>query len=78
MNSGFTCFPPRGTLTVNASSSTAPWGKRKKRHLGALKAWFTEEEQVVLTLTINVIGNRNRPTVGSRLWGDLIIAEAVA
>jgi hypothetical protein len=53
-------------------------GKRKKQHSRALKAWFAEVEQAMLTLAIDVVRGRNRPAVGSRLWGDLIIAEAVA
>jgi len=36
----------------------------------ALKAQFTEEEQVKLTLMINVINGWNRLSVGFSLWAD--------
>lgn len=36
----------------------------------ALKAHFTEEEQVKLTLTINIINAYNRIAVGFGLWAD--------
>jgi alkylhydroperoxidase family enzyme len=36
----------------------------------ALKAQFTEEEQVKLTLTINIINGWNRIAVGFGLWAD--------
>lgn len=36
----------------------------------ALKAYFTEEEQVKLTLLINVINGWNRVAVGFGVWAD--------
>ena len=36
----------------------------------ALRALFTEEEQVKLTLTINIINGWNRIAVGFGLWAD--------
>ncbi|MGC4049413.1 MAG: carboxymuconolactone decarboxylase family protein [Paludibaculum sp.] len=36
----------------------------------ALKAHFTEEEQVKLTLTINIINSWNRIVVGFGLWAE--------
>jgi alkylhydroperoxidase family enzyme len=36
----------------------------------ALKAHFTEEEQIKLTLTINIINGWNRIAVGFGLWAD--------
>ena len=43
-----------------------------------LKAEFTEEEQVKLTLMINVINGWNRLAVGFGLWADPAVAKAVA
>ena len=42
----------------------------------ALKAQFTEEEQVKLTLMINVINGWNRLAVGFGLWADPAAAKA--
>ncbi|OAP36499.1 alkylhydroperoxidase [Sinorhizobium glycinis] len=44
----------------------------------ALKAQFTEEEQVKLTLMINVINGWNRMAVGFGLWVDPAAAAAAA
>lgn len=44
----------------------------------ALKAQFTEEEQVKLTLMINVINGWNRIAVGFGLWIDPAAAKAAA
>jgi AhpD family alkylhydroperoxidase len=44
----------------------------------ALKAQFTEEEQVKLTLMINVINGWNRIVLGFGLWSDAVPAEAAA
>ncbi|MEY9166141.1 AhpD family alkylhydroperoxidase [Sinorhizobium fredii] len=44
----------------------------------ALKAHFTEEEQVKLTLMINVINGWNRIAVGFGLWVDPAAAAAAA
>ncbi|MCA1404196.1 carboxymuconolactone decarboxylase family protein [Ensifer sp. IC3342] len=44
----------------------------------ALKAQFTEEEQVKLTLMINVINGWNRLAVGFGLWVDPAAAKAAA
>ncbi|WFU50426.1 carboxymuconolactone decarboxylase family protein [Sinorhizobium terangae] len=44
----------------------------------ALKAQFTEEEQVKLTLMINVINGWNRLAVGFSLWADPAAARAAA
>lgn len=43
-----------------------------------LNAQFTEEEQVKLTLMINVINGWNRIAVGFGLWVDPAVAKAVA
>lgn len=44
----------------------------------ALKAHFTEEEQVKLTLMINAINGWNRLAVGFGLWVDPAVAKAAA
>lgn len=44
----------------------------------ALKAHFTEEEQVKLTLLINVINGWNRLAVGFGLWADPAQVQAAA
>jgi AhpD family alkylhydroperoxidase len=44
----------------------------------ALKAQFTEEEQVKLTLTINNINGWNRIAVGFGLWVDPVAIKAAA
>jgi AhpD family alkylhydroperoxidase len=44
----------------------------------ALKAQFTEEEQVKLTLMINIINGWNRLAVGFGLWTDPAVAKAAA
>jgi len=44
----------------------------------ALKAHFTEEEQVKLTLMINVINGWNRIAVGFRGWADPAVVKASA
>lgn len=43
----------------------------------ALKAHFTEEEQVKLTLMINVINGWNRLAVGFGLWADPATVKAI-
>jgi alkylhydroperoxidase family enzyme len=44
----------------------------------ALKAQFTEEEQVKLTLMINIINGWNRLAVGFGLWADPADVKAAA
>ena len=43
----------------------------------ALKAHFTEEEQIKLTITINVITGWNRLAVGLELWVEPAAAKAM-
>jgi AhpD family alkylhydroperoxidase len=45
-------------------------GHAHKEALEALKAQFTEEDQIKLTLMINVINGWNRLSVGFGLWAD--------
>jgi len=42
----------------------------------ALKAHFTEDEQVKLTLMINIINGWNRLSVGFNVWLDPAVARA--
>lgn len=44
----------------------------------ALKAHFTEEEQVKLTLMINVINGWNRLAVGFGMWAEPAVAKEAA
>src|SRR5262249_5702579 len=45
---------------------------------GALKAQFSDDEQVKLTLMINVINGWNRLSVGFGTWLELAAAKAAA
>jgi len=53
-------------------------GHSRKEAYEALKAHFTEEEQVKITLMINVINGWNRIAVGFGLFADPAQAKAVA
>ena len=53
-------------------------GHRLAAAFEALAVEFTKEEQVVLTLMINVINGWNRLAVGFGLWADRAAAKAVA
>lgn len=53
-------------------------GHELDRAREALKAHFSEEEQVKLTLMINVINGWNRLAVGFGLWADPAAAKAAA
>ena len=53
-------------------------GHRLAAAFEALAVEFTKEEQVVLTLVINVINGWNRLAVGFGLWADRAAAKAVA
>ena len=53
-------------------------GHALDRVSATLKEHFTEEEQVKLTLMINVINGWNRLAVGFGLWVDPAAAKAVA
>ncbi|MCA1367160.1 carboxymuconolactone decarboxylase family protein [Bradyrhizobium sp. BRP14] len=53
-------------------------GHARERAYQAVKAEFTEEEQVNLTLMINVINGWNRLAVGFGLWVDPAAAKAAA
>ena len=44
----------------------------------ALKAQFSEEEQVKLTLMINIINGWNRLAVGFKAWADPAAVKAAA
>src|SRR5262245_44774203 len=51
-------------------------GHVRERAYEALKAHFTEEEQVKLTLVINIINGWNRLAVGFGVWLDPVAAKA--
>ncbi len=53
-------------------------GHARESAYEALKAHFTEEDQVKLTLMINVINGWNRLAVGFGLWVDQPTAQAAA
>ncbi|WP_331376673.1 carboxymuconolactone decarboxylase family protein [Sinorhizobium chiapasense] len=53
-------------------------GHAHERAFEALRAHFSEEEQVKLTLMINVINGWNRLAVGFGLWVDPAAARAAA
>ena len=52
-------------------------GHEHKAAYAALRAHFTEEEQVKLTLMINVINGWNRLAVGLELWVEPAAAKAM-
>ena len=51
-------------------------GHTHEAALGPLQAQFTKEEQVILTLAINVICGWNHLAVGFGLWADHVAAKA--
>lgn len=51
-------------------------GHTQKEAKGALEAHFTPEEQVKLTLMINIINGWNRIAVGFDLWYEMPAAKA--
>jgi AhpD family alkylhydroperoxidase len=53
-------------------------GHKHESAYEALKAHFTEEEQVKLTLMINAINGWNRLAVGFGLWVEQAVATATA
>lgn len=53
-------------------------GHHQKSAYEALKAQFTEEERVKLTLMINVINGWNRIAVGFGLFADPAVAKSIA
>jgi AhpD family alkylhydroperoxidase len=53
-------------------------GHEQESAYQALKAQFTEEEQVKLTLIINVINGWNRISVGFGSWTDPAVVKSIA
>src|SRR3984885_9418385 len=53
-------------------------GREHASAYGALKAHFTEEEQVKLALTINIINGWNRLAVGFGVWADPAAIKSAA
>ena len=60
----------RAALEWTEALTRLPEGHGHESAYAALKAQFTEEEQVKLTLTINIINGWNRIAVGFGLFSD--------
>jgi AhpD family alkylhydroperoxidase len=60
----------RAALAWTEALTTISEGHTHESAYGALKAQFSEEEQVKLTLMINIINGWNRLSVGFALWAD--------
>ncbi|SRR5579885_3590893 len=60
----------RAALAWTEALTKLSEGHAHKSAYEALKAQFTEEEQVKLTLMVNVINGWNRLAVGFGLWAD--------
>ena len=74
------CYTARERAALGWTEALArqSQGHSHEAAFGALKAQFTAEEQVVLTLVINVICGWNRLMVGFGVWTDRSVARAVA
>jgi AhpD family alkylhydroperoxidase len=68
----------RAALGWTDALTRLPEGHGRDAAYEALKAHFTQEEQVKLTLMINVINGWNRIAVGFGLFADPAAAKAVA
>jgi alkylhydroperoxidase family enzyme len=60
----------REELAWTEALTTISEGHTHESAYGALKAQFTEAEQVKLTLMVNIINGWNRLSVGLGLWAD--------
>jgi AhpD family alkylhydroperoxidase len=60
----------RAALAWTEALTTISEGHTHESAYGALKAQFTEAEQVKLTLMVNIINGWNRLSVGLGLWAD--------
>lgn len=67
----------RAALAWTEALTRLSEGHTQEEAYEALRAHFTEEEQVKLTLMINVINGWNRLAVGFGLWVDPAEAKAV-
>lgn len=72
------CYTPRerAALAWTDALTTVAQGHTQKAVKDELEAHFTPEEQVKLTLMINVINGWNRLAVGFDLWYDMPAAKA--
>lgn len=68
----------RAALAWTEALTRLSEGHRHASAYDALKTHFTEEEQVKLTLMINVINGWNRLAVGFGLWADPAAVKAAA
>ena len=64
------CRRERAALGWTEALTWLSQGHEHESAYGALKARFTDEEQVKLTLMINIINGWNRLAVGFGLWVD--------
>lgn len=60
----------RAALAWTETLTRLSEGRGHENAYQSLKAHFTEEEQIKLTLTINIINGYNRIAVGFGLWAD--------
>jgi AhpD family alkylhydroperoxidase len=67
----------RAALAWTEALTTISEGHTHESAYGVLKAQFSEEEQVKLTLMINIINGWNRLSVGFALWADPAQVEAM-
>ncbi|HLW92016.1 MAG TPA: carboxymuconolactone decarboxylase family protein [Roseiarcus sp.] len=74
------CFSERERAALGWTDALTRLSEGRSRDAAyeALKSHFTEEEQVKLTLMINVINGWNRIAVGFGLFADPAAAKAVA
>lgn len=74
------CYTMRERAALGWTEALTLISERQGRESAyqALKAQFTEEEQVKLTLTINIINGWNRIAVGFGLFADAAAIKAAA
>jgi len=74
------CYTMRERAALGWTEALTLISERQGRESAyqALKAQFTEEEQVKLTLTINIINGWNRIAVGFGLYADAAAIKAAA
>lgn len=68
----------RAALAWTEALTRLSEGHERTHAYAALREHFTEEEQVKLTLTINIINGWNRIAVGFGLWADPAAIKASA
>jgi len=77
---GAPCYTDRERAALGWTEALSRLSERPDQESAykALKAEFTEEEQVQLTLAINVINGWNRLGVGFGLWIDPVAVQSAA